>query len=106
MLGASSQRRTNFWSAFFAAPWADADERRLRQRAMAALDRLGVADYADEMPAALAHGPRKRVAMARALAAEPRLLLLDEPASGLNESRASRPRRPDHRRGPGTPAWS
>jgi branched-chain amino acid transport system ATP-binding protein len=53
---------------------------------VAALDRMGVADLADDMPAALAHGPRKRVAMARALVSEPRLLLLDEPASGLNES--------------------
>jgi branched-chain amino acid transport system ATP-binding protein len=86
MLGAASRRRTNFWPALIAAPWADADERRLRAAALAALDRLGVADRADEMPSMLAHGPRKRVAMARALVARPRLLLLDEPASGLNES--------------------
>jgi branched-chain amino acid transport system ATP-binding protein len=86
MLGAASRRRSNFWSAIIAGPWADADERRLRAQSLAALDRLGVADRADEMPSMLAHGPRKRVAMARALVAEPRLLLLDEPASGLNES--------------------
>jgi branched-chain amino acid transport system ATP-binding protein len=86
MLGAASRRRANFWSALIAAPWSDADERRLRIQSLAALDRLGVADRADEMPSMLAHGPRKRVAMARALVAEPRLLLLDEPASGLNES--------------------
>ena len=85
MVGAASRRRTNFWSATIAAPWADADERRLRAKSLAALDRLGMADRADEMPSMLAHGPRKRVAMARALVAEPRLLLLDEPASGLNE---------------------
>jgi branched-chain amino acid transport system ATP-binding protein len=86
MLGAASRRRSNFWSAIVAGPWADADERRLRAQSLEALDRLGVADRADEMPSMLAHGPRKRVAMARALVAEPRLLLLDEPASGLNES--------------------
>jgi branched-chain amino acid transport system ATP-binding protein len=86
MLGAASRRRTNFWSSLVAAPWADADERRLRMASRAALDRLGVADRADERPGALAHGPRKRVAMARAMVAQPRLLLLDEPASGLNES--------------------
>jgi branched-chain amino acid transport system ATP-binding protein len=86
MLGAASRRRSNFWSAIVAGPWADTDERRLRAQSLAALDRLGVADRADEMPSMLAHGPRKRVAMARALVAEPRLLLLDEPASGLNES--------------------
>jgi branched-chain amino acid transport system ATP-binding protein len=86
MAGANSKRRAGFWSAAFGLPRSDSDERQLRKRAVAALDRMGVADLADDMPAALAHGPRKRVAMARALVSEPRLLLLDEPASGLNES--------------------
>ena len=86
MTGAASQRRAGFWSAMFGLPRSDRDERRLRERAMLALDRLGIADLADDLPSALAHGPRKRVAMARALVSEPRLLLLDEPASGLNEA--------------------
>jgi branched-chain amino acid transport system ATP-binding protein len=86
MAGASSKRRSGFWSALAGVRRSDSDERQLRVRALAALDRLGVADLAEEMPSSLAHGPRKRVAMARALVSEPRLLLLDEPASGLNES--------------------
>ena len=86
MAGASSKGRRGFWSALIGAPWSDSDERALRQRAMTALERMGVADIANDMPSALAHGPRKRVAMARALASDPKLLLLDEPASGLNES--------------------
>jgi branched-chain amino acid transport system ATP-binding protein len=57
----------------------------LREQAMQALDRVGAADMADSMPGALPHGSRKRVALARALVAQPRLLLLDEPASGLSE---------------------
>jgi branched-chain amino acid transport system ATP-binding protein len=86
MAGADSRRRAGFVSALLGAPRSDSDERDLRVRALAALGRLGVADLAEERPSALAHGPRKRVAMARALVSEPRLLLLDEPASGLNES--------------------
>ena len=53
--------------------------------ALEALDRVGAADLADRMPETLPHGSRKRVALARALAGQPRLLLLDEPASGLPE---------------------
>ena len=45
-----------------------------------------LADLADSLPGALPHGSRKRVALARALVAQPRLLLLDEPASGLSEN--------------------
>ena len=50
---------------------------------MALLDELGVAGYAHALPGTLPYALRKRVALARALAARPRLLLLDEPAGGL-----------------------
>jgi branched-chain amino acid transport system ATP-binding protein len=85
MTGASVQSRAGFWSAFAGLPRSDKDERRLREIALVALDRLGVADLAQALPQTLPHGSRKRVALARALAAEPKLLLLDEPASGLAE---------------------
>ena len=52
----------------FGLPRSDRDERRLREQAMAALGRVGVADLADSMPDTLAYGLRKRVALARALA--------------------------------------
>jgi branched-chain amino acid transport system ATP-binding protein len=86
MVGASSRARAGFWSALGGLPRSDKDERQLREQSLAALDRVGAADLADSMPGTLAHGPRKRVALARALAAQPRLLLLDEPASGLSEN--------------------
>ncbi len=85
MVGASHSARAGFWSGLFGLPWSDRDERRLRERAKEALSRVGAADLADSMPETLAYGLRKRVALARALVAHPRLLLLDEPASGLSE---------------------
>jgi branched-chain amino acid transport system ATP-binding protein len=86
MVGATTHARAGFWSGLFGLPRSDRDERQLRALATEALDRVGAADLADAMPGTLAYGLRKRVALARALVARPRLLLLDEPASGLSES--------------------
>jgi len=85
MVGASRAARAGFWPALFGLHWSDRDERRLRQQALQALGRVGVGGLADAMPGTLAYGLRKRVALARALVGHPRLLLLDEPASGLSE---------------------
>ncbi len=85
MIGATVRARAGFWSALAGLRRSDADERRLRAVALDALDRVGAADVAGLMPETLPHGSRKRVALARALASRPRMLLLDEPASGLPE---------------------
>jgi len=83
MVGAAGSRRTGFVSALFALPRADRDERVLRDSALAWLTRLEVADAADRLPGALPYPIQKRIALARALISQPRLLLLDEPAGGL-----------------------
>jgi len=85
MVGATARARAGFWSALVGLRRSDRDERMLRGLALEALDRVGAADVADRMPETLPHGSRKRVALARALVGQPRLLLLDEPASGLAE---------------------
>ena len=86
MVGATPAAKAGVWSALFGLPRSDRDERRLRERAMQALAEVGAAELADRMPDTLAYGLRKRVALARALVARPKLLLLDEPASGFPEN--------------------
>jgi branched-chain amino acid transport system ATP-binding protein len=83
MVGAHVRARAGLLSALLGLPRSDRDERALRALALEALDRLGVADVAERRPDSLPYPVQKRVALARALVGEPRLLLLDEPAGGL-----------------------
>jgi ABC-type branched-subunit amino acid transport system ATPase component len=81
MTGAHRHGRAGFWAA--ALGRASGEERRLRAVADALLDRFGLAEHADHPAGGLPYGLTKLVEIARALASGPRLLLLDEPASGL-----------------------
>jgi molybdate transport system ATP-binding protein len=64
-----------------------------RRRAAEWLERMGLAEYAGQRPAALSGGQAQRVALARALATDPRLLLLDEPLAALDAGSRSEVRR-------------
>jgi branched-chain amino acid transport system ATP-binding protein len=84
MVGADRHARAGFTTALLGLPRSDRDEAALRERSMTMLRELGVADIAGRLPASLPYPLQKRVALARALVAEPEILLLDEPASGLS----------------------
>ena len=90
MLGRHVRSRAGFPSGMLAAPWTRGEERSIREEAMKAIELLGIADYRDRETGGLPFGIQRSVELARAIASEPRLLLLDEPASGLNirETRA------------------
>jgi branched-chain amino acid transport system ATP-binding protein len=77
-------RKTGLASAVLRTPAFAKDEKALKAEAMEMLDVLGLAEHADEPATSLAYGQQRRLEIARALAGEPRLLLLDEPAAGLN----------------------
>ncbi|MHB8469065.1 MAG: ABC transporter ATP-binding protein [Gaiellaceae bacterium] len=69
-----------------AALGVGASPRRAAQRAAELLELLGLAVYRDALASALAHGDERRLGVARALATEPRFVLMDEPAAGLPEA--------------------
>jgi len=86
LVGAHSRARVSFAQALVGWPASLRRQRRLRAEAFDILEQVGLADVAFERADSLSFGTQKRIELARALAARPRLLLLDEPAGGLTHT--------------------
>lgn len=84
MVGVDAHHRTGAVGAAFGLPWHFREERHGRRYGMELLEFVGIAARADDTAKNLPYGDQRRLEIARALATNPRLLLLDEPAAGMN----------------------
>jgi len=84
LLGAQKQTGENFWNVWLQPHLVVKEEKQLRERAMSMLESVGLAAKAQDYAGALSGGQRKLLEMARALMTQPKLILLDEPAAGVN----------------------
>jgi branched-chain amino acid transport system ATP-binding protein len=83
-VGTHLRTRGGIVSALVRPPWLHRQEADIRRKARELLDLVGLGDQADMNAELLPYGQQRLLEVARAMAAEPRLLLLDEPAAGLN----------------------
>nr|WP_275107248.1 branched-chain amino acid ABC transporter ATP-binding protein/permease [Sulfobacillus harzensis] len=86
MLGLHRHRRATFLGNMLGSPASRREQRDFEIRAMEALNFVGLSELALRPAVSLAHGQQRLVELARALVAEPTVLLLDEPAAGLNDT--------------------
>ena len=85
MVGRHTQSKGEFLRSGFGLPGSRKEETRIKEAAFGWLEMVRLAHKADEMAGNLPFGEQRLLEMARALATEPELLMLDEPAAGLNE---------------------
>jgi len=88
MVGEHLHRSSHLWEAILALPREGRDRRRAEQRARALMERVGVIGRPDQFAGELSYANQRRVEIARALAAEPQVLLVDEPTAGMHKEGA------------------
>lgn len=86
MVGCHVQTQQGLLGAILKTPANRAEEAQIRTRAEELLHYVDIADRADELACNLSYGDQRRLEIARALATQPKLLCLDEPAAGMNAS--------------------
>jgi branched-chain amino acid transport system ATP-binding protein len=84
LVGEHLVRKASLVGRLLMLPAAEEEERRARDDARALLERIGLGERAEERAKNLSYGEQRRVEIARALASNPRVLLLDEPTAGMN----------------------
>ena len=84
MVGRHLHSRAGFIAGMLNLPFTWKEERRIREKAFEIMELLGIADNAEAEATSLSYGQQRVVEIGRALACEPQLLMLDEPAAGLN----------------------
>ncbi len=90
LVGQHTQTRCGMWDSVFRSPRFVREEREARKTALDLLEFVGLAGSAHQRSSYLAFGLQRLIELARALASRPKLLLLDEPAAGLNTVETSR----------------
>lgn len=86
MLGCHVREKYSWWKTLLPFVFKDAlrEQREIREKSMRLLEKVGLAEHAYETASSLPYGAQRRLEIARALATEPKFLLLDEPAAGMN----------------------
>ena len=84
IVGLDTQRKSQFWQMIVPIPSERKERREVSVKAREILDRLGLAHVADRIADTLPYGSQRRLEIARAIATNPKILLLDEPTAGMN----------------------